>query len=358
MDLTKYNASKLDNIDSICFIMNGLLGDILIRTPVLEAFKYLYPKAEISVIVDPVGHEVFKNYKGIKHIIIVQRFRKNKVKNHFNKMRTIMELRKKKFTMVVNLYNGGFSPWLVFFSGAKYKLGFCNQKKYGFVYNIRNDCAKDRLKQEQSLYNYMISIVEPFGLENIKLQPTFFVRDEVLKKMEVYLASLNNKKVYLLNFGSGDAKKILEFEKYFELVQYIYKQYGYVPAIISNPSQEFLQEKFIKDFMKESNISYIKLNQFSLEEVAALIKLTQFIITPDTGLLHLAMSFNNYIYAIFTYTHPVFVDIGHKNFISVYEKFSYQQFYEKQNITFHTLKSKIDLLFERMQSNFIENTSP
>jgi len=338
----KYNSNEIDDMHSVCFIMFGLLGDVLIRTVVLENFKKRYPKVKISVVVDPIGKEVFKNYKDIDNIIVLKRHRKDKLKNNLNKLKIIFKIRKCKFDMMINLYNGGFSPWITFFSGTKYKLGFCNQTKYSFVYNVKNDCVKDRLEQKQSLYNYMISIIEPFGIENIVLKPKFYITQEAMQNMKNYKNSLNYENIYLLNFGSGDLNKILDNEKYFELVKYIYQKYNYIPAIISNPSQEFLQENFIKEYLLDSGIPYVKLKQLSIDEIAVLIKLTDFIITPDTGLMHLAMAFNNYIYAIFTYTNPIFVDIELNNFIAVYENFDDGIYYQKQDISINKLHKFLD----------------
>ena len=346
-----YSPKDIKNVRTISIIMWGLLGDVLIRTPVLEALSKIFPDAKITVIVDPIGAKVLASHKKVNDIIVIKRDKKNKILYNFNKIKTILNIRKRKFDLIVNLYNGGSSPLLVLLSGAKYKLGFC-LKENEKIYNIKYKCEKDRLKQNQSLYNYMISIVEPFSNKNFSLKPTFYISQEEEIKAKNYLNTLkvNLNKTYLLNFGSGDLRKVLENKKYFSLIKYIYDKYDFLPLIISNPNQEFLQENFINDFLKKSYIPYIKLKTLSLEKLAYFIKSTKFIITPDTGIMHLAMVYDNPIYAIFTYTNPIFVDIGLKNFIPVYENFTKNEFYKKQNISEKTLFQKIDKLFNLLSS--------
>ena len=69
---------KLRNqrINNICIFMLGLLGDVLMRTPLIREFKKLYPNAKIIVIVDPIGKEVLQNNPDIYEIIVLNRSKK------------------------------------------------------------------------------------------------------------------------------------------------------------------------------------------------------------------------------------------------------------------------------------------
>lgn len=343
----KYRKEDIHDVDTIGVIMFGLLGDVILRTPVIRALKDIYPDASIAAIVDPIGKQVLEHNSFVDHILVIDRKKeKNKFKQNWKKIQAILAVRKQKFDLIVNLYNAGSSRVMVQFSGAKYKLGFCNQKKKN-IYNIINECESDRLKNEQTLYNYMISIIEPLSDKKYDLKPVFDLDLVSEKKMTQYLNEQEHKKdkIYLLNLGASKEDKLLENEKYFFIIKYIYEQYGYIPAIISNPGQEYLQETLINDFLQNSKVPYIKLAKLKLVDIASLIKITKFTITPDTGLMHLAMAFDNYILTIFTYTHPIFVDPKNEKFISVYEHFDEGKLYQHQNISKKNLKERTDLLF-------------
>ena len=353
MFLQKYRKEELKDIEKIGVIMFGLLGDVILRTPVIRALKELYPDAKIVALVDPIGKAVLEHNPDVDEVLVFDRKKeKNKLKQNLKKVASILRVRKEKFDLLVNLYNAGLSRPMVFFSGARYKLGFCQQKSkfLSSMYNVKNECSDDRLKDEQSLYNYMISIVEALSDKKFSLKPVFEVREDEEKAMQEYLDSFGYErdKLYTLNLASSKEDKILEFEKYFFIVEYLYKEYGFIPAIVSNPSQEYLQERFVNEYMKKSDIPYIKLKSLSLGEVAAVIKLTRFIVTPDTGLMHLAMALDSYILTIFTYTHPVFVDPENEKFISVYEGFDEGVLYQKQDIKSETLQKKIDLVVQKL----------
>ena len=352
MCLRKYTKEELKDIEKIGIIIFGLLGDVILRTPVIHVLKEIYPDAKIVALVDPIGKAVLEHNPDVDEVLVFDRKKeKNKLKQNLKKIVSILRIRKEKFDLLVNLYNAGLSRPMVFFSGARYKLGFCQQKSK-YLYNVVNECSDDRLKEEQSLYNYMISIIEPLSDKEFSLRPVFEIESYEKETMQSYLESFGYslEKLYTLNLASSKEDKILSFEKYFFIVEYLYKKYGFIPAIVSNPLQEYLQEKFINEYMSNSNIPYIKLKNLSLGEVAAVIDLTPFIVTPDTGLMHLAIALDSYILTIFTYTHPVFVDPHSEKFVSVYEAFDKGVFYQHQNISAIELQKKITVLMQNFSS--------
>ena len=198
----------------------------------------------------------------------------------------------------------------------------------------------------------MISIIEPLSDKQFDLKPVFDLDAVSMQRMQSYLedSGYEKEKIYLLNLGASKEDKILENKKYFYMIEYIYKEYGYIPAIVSNPGQEYLQEGLVKEYLMGTSIPYIQLPTLALVDIASLINMTKFIVTPDTGLMHLAMAFNNYIVTIFTYTHPIFVDPKNEKFISVYEHFDEGKLYQHQNISKEKLRLKIKFLFDRLNN--------
>ena len=104
--------------------MFGLIGDVLQRTPVLQALKDIYPNAEIIAIVDSTAQMVLAHNPDVKGMILIKKNKADKIQENIAKLKGILEIRKEKFDLFLNLYNGGSSPLFVLFSGEKYKLEF------------------------------------------------------------------------------------------------------------------------------------------------------------------------------------------------------------------------------------------
>lgn len=346
-----YKPQEITNVNSIGVIMFGLLGDVFIRTPALKALKELYADAKIIAIVDPIGALALENNKFCDETIIVDRDKKNKINYQINKIKSFFAIRSKKLDLVVDMYNGGSSYFLTFASGAKYKLGHYNSSKKN-IYNIDYSHAQ-KIKGLTTYYKDSMSIINILDSKNFSTKPIFDVLDEINKKMYEYLSGLHydHNKMYLLNFGSGGEEKLLDAQKYAQLVKHIYNTYQYIPLVICNPGQEYLQENFIKEYLTGTKIPYVQLEKLSLQEIGALVQNTTFIITPDTGLMHLSMAFDKFIYAVFTHTNPILVDPQNSNFIAVYEEFSKDELFKTQNITNEKLIAMLDTLFVQIKGS-------
>jgi ADP-heptose:LPS heptosyltransferase len=347
MELRK--TKQLEGIQSITVLMFGLLGDVLIRTPVLRALKELYPDAKITVAADAIGEQILRNNPDCDAIIIVNRSKKDRLSYYLNKFVTIAKIRKSKMDLIVDLYNGGSSPMMVLSSSAKYRLGYKHQKN-NFVYNIKSLYVPYANGVIDSFNHQVMSILNPISDKTFSLQPIFTIPRDVEENIRNYISQLNvdMKNVYVLNLGSGGEEKLLDNAIYFQAIEYIYKKYNLTPAIIQNPSQEYLQESLIKEHLENSGIPFIKLKALSLDEVGAFIAQSRFIITPDTGLMHLSFSLDSYVLALFTYTNPKLVDIGSKKFFPVFEHFEERELHKKQNITFELIQKSVDTLFEEI----------
>jgi len=349
MELIKNKGIDLNNINSIVIIMFGLLGDVFMRTIILKALKELFPGSIITAIVDPIGKQVLENNIYCDNIVIVDRSKKNRYNYYLNKLKTIFTIRNQNPDLIVDLYNGGSSPFIVFTSSAKYRLGYQHQKDKS-VYNLRSNYIPYINKVIDSYNKQVLSILQPLTDKNFSLKPIFQISEDALVTMRNYVTKMNLSidKVYVLNLGSGGEEKLLDNEIYFKIIEYIFRKYDFIPAIVRNPSQEYLQDNLINEYLKSSDIKYIRLKSLSIDEVAAIIEMSRFIITPDTGLMHLSFALEVYSFTIFTYTNPKLVDLGSEKFISVFDKFDAMQLFQKQDITLDMICNKIDNLFEKI----------
>lgn len=341
--------TELKNINKIGIVMFGLLGDVLMRTPIIEAIRQLYPNAEITAICDASTQAVLRDNAKINNFIVFDKKNKNSIKKTMSKLKGFLSVRQAKYDLLIDLYNGGSSSFIVRISKARYRLGYDHQKNKKF-YNLFSDGLEQVNTKIHSYNASIMSILKPLSAKTFSLYPQFFIDQATVEKMAEYKNNFinNGQKIYILNLGAGGEEKLLDTAKYFEIVKYIYEKYGYIAAIVRNPSQEFLQEQLIKEYLLSTSIEFIKLKPLSIGEIAALIKLSAFIITPDTGLMHLAFSQNAFVYTPFTYTNPDLVDINNDKFIPVSEHFDPGVFGQTQKISIETLLKNVDTLFQKI----------
>lgn len=302
------NTIDNSSVKNICVLMMGLLGDVLMRTPVVRELKIIFSNAKITCIADKIGAEILSLDYDIDEIKIIERSRKNKLKYLYSKLDIQMYLLKEGFDLIIDLYGGKSSNNMMKLNFIKYKAGFVNGKPWSNVLEYKENMQE--IKNPFHLTHQYFSILNFFTTEyNNSIKPVIFTKVEEDKKMKNYLESLNIielNKIYLVSFGSGGIEKILDLEVQCELIAYIYRKYGFVPAIVLNPGQEFLQEKSI-EILKSKDIPYIQLKVLNLKEIASVMKNVKFTMVPDTGLYHMAVGISIPIFCIFTYTNPLLV---------------------------------------------------
>ncbi len=338
--------SNDNEIHKIGVIILGLMGDVLIRTPIIKNLRTMFADAKIVAIADKIGVEILKNNPDINKIIQFHRTPSNKLKNNLFKIYDIWQVRKEKFDMLVNIYDGGSSPIVALLSGAKYRLGITNKIKG--AYTVTHTINRQKNEKHHIGLNFLKVLLPLNKKINYDTTPIFTVTKIVIDNIKQRFFDINFNQTYMLNIATGDPKKIFELNKYFQIIQYIYDKYQLLPAIVCNPQQEYLQRDLIDKISNRLDIPYIMLPILNIEKLGALMKLFKFIITPDTGLLHVAIALNIPTLAIFTYTNPKLVDPQKQNFVScfipVYAKNLDNLFFGTKNIDINYLYNRIDKL--------------
>lgn len=340
---------KKENI-KICILMLGLFGDVLLRTPILRSIKQKYPNSTITVIVDKIGYDILYNNPNISNIIIINRNKSNIIKYLYSKIYIQFKIISAGYDLIIDLYNGNSSKNMLKLSFAKNKVStqYKKDKNYNFKNNIH-------------LTNQLFQSLHVLDLEQstMNLEPEFFINHKVEKAILNSLLYLKDKNNYLISLGSRDLKKIIDLEKTYQLIEYLYNNYGLIPMVVFNPGQEFLQSDLINKFLIPNNIKYIGLDEKSIDEMAVIIKYSKFFIVPDTGLFHLSLSLKTPTFCIFTHTNPKLVqpennEILYKSCYKIKEPKEYDLFGLEnctKEISFEDIKNNLNSFLSLLKIN-------
>lgn len=110
-------------------IQTAFIGDVVLATAVAEKLHHFYPDAKIDFLLRKGNESLLKNHPFLNEVIIWDKTGK-KTSNLF---RIIKQVRKKKYSHVVNLHRFASSGMISFLSGAKNKIGF-DKNPFSFSY--------------------------------------------------------------------------------------------------------------------------------------------------------------------------------------------------------------------------------
>jgi ADP-heptose:LPS heptosyltransferase len=302
------------SIRTICIFLFGRLGDTAMRTPIVHQIRTYYPNAKITALVDSAGYELLQTNSEIDELIIMERNRKKKFSYILSRISTQIILWKRRFDLVINLYGGNSSHTMMRLSLAKYQVGYRHGKARCNISELSHLNGEEFLfERPLHLTNVLFRILVFFEShpEILDTTPLVFSSLSSDTKIKTYLDGFGFDNLYLISLAASDLHKILPIEKSYAQIEMLYHKYGYIPVIVCNPVQEFLQETLINNFLIPNNIPHIKLPLLSIDEISALMKQMLFTIVPDTGLYHISIGLERPTFAIFTHTNPILVEPSH-----------------------------------------------
>ncbi len=299
----RIDPAELENVERICVLCWGLLGDVLLRVPVIEAIAARFPLAKITLLVDPAAVAVIENHPACHEVLDFSRNKRQITRYVFDFVRKIIYLRHRKFDLSVNLYSGGSSPLVTRLVGARIRLGFDHTRALRKANNL--------LVKTPSFCGHWTRALgrtlEPLGItaDEIRCGGSFYCSDRARQFAREFLGQTGARYV-AINLGARVPEKRWPVERYAKLATQIANNYGLQPLVFTNPGMEELADEFAEKY--SGSKPYKQVPVVSLDRVAALLEQVFVMITGDTSLMHLAFAVKCPTLVLFTHTRPEVVE--------------------------------------------------
>ena len=259
------------------------IGDIVLTTPVVRGLKKQVPNAEIHYLTKPQFKSLLENNPYIDKVHVL--------KSSFSKM--IEELRDERFDYVIDLHHNlrtfRVKNKLKLLSFSFDKLNYEKWLYVNFKINkLPNIHIVDRYLKTLSLFDI---VNDEQGLD-------YFIpeKDEVM--LSDFPEIFRNGYIALV-IGAFHNTKRLTSEKIISIC----KKADLPVILLGGPENRDEAEK-IKSEIGEK--SYNACGIYNINQSASLVKQCNVILTPDTGLMHIASSFKKKIVSILGNTVPEF----------------------------------------------------
>jgi predicted lipopolysaccharide heptosyltransferase III len=108
---------------SILVIKLRYIGDVVLSTPVLSRLREGFPKARITMLVNAGTEEVVQEHPALDEVIVVG-------PGGMGNWRVLVELRRRRFDVVVDLTDGDRSAILGRLSGAPTRIGYNSEHRW------------------------------------------------------------------------------------------------------------------------------------------------------------------------------------------------------------------------------------
>ncbi len=271
------------------------IGDLLLSTSVFKAIKERYPHAYLAVMALSNTAPLLEGNPAIDEIIVYDKMHKHRA--WFQQGELIRLMRSRRFDCAVHLHPTNRVHWLSFLSGIPVRIGYV--RKSGFLLTHRVLHTKQEGKRHEAEYNYdllsCLGIIPPHDL-----RPQLYLTandrnalNEVMKNWGIALREEN----FIINPGASCPSKMWPAERFAAVANIIAGKYKLQIIIVGDNATK----KTTDSLKKQLKVPFIDFSEsrLSLRQLGVLFERARFLLSNDTGLVHLASAVDLPVISIF-----------------------------------------------------------
>ena len=253
------------------------IGDIILTTPLIETLKINFPDTELYYLAEKEASKLLIGNPYLSEIIPLD----YKLSN-FEYLKFILNLRKNRFDIVIDLFGNPRSTLLTFLSGAKIKIGGAYKSRNKFYTNIINENQKVNNQIERHLL-----FASCFDIKQKFVKTKVYLDDEEKKEALNILNNIgidSSKKIVGIYAGATWQAKKWFPEKFASLADKVKTDLGL--QVLFFMAQE--DAELINSIREKSLYDHFYLNNYDIRKTAALLTFVNVFVSNDFGLMHLA----------------------------------------------------------------------
>ncbi|MFH1075976.1 MAG: glycosyltransferase family 9 protein [Pseudomonadota bacterium] len=285
------NNIDKSSIKKILAVRNDNIGDVICTTPCFEALRLHFPDAYIAVLVCRLAEDIVTGNPYLDHVFVYDKAKHGRHSNTlvawWKQAIVLKEIREQKFDLAIGIRSDFSSSqgWLVYASGARYRLGVRPEKKdkkFSFFYNIYTDRVCSRIHEvERSL-----QVLNRIGVDIPRKRLALAVSEEMIEDAARFLGQRGidlSKPIICVNISSRrEENRYWESERYRQLIE-LSLLAGMQVIVTTGPSDIALVPSVLKGISHK-----VPVYSGSLKELAAVVSLCTVFVTVQGGPMHLA----------------------------------------------------------------------
>ena len=281
------NFLKDNSIKSILFLRyDGKIGDMIVNSLMFREIKKVYPYIKIGVVARGAAIDIIRDNTNVDKIYEYYKDRK-KIKD------SALKIKEEKYDLLID-----FSEMLrvnqmmlINLCGARINIGL--DRKDWKLFDLSIESGKD-FKWTEHITNRYLAYLIKIGLkkESINISYDIYLKDEI--KYEDFFNEIKESKKLILNPYGASKHKSFNIENLENIITYLKDKD--IAIILVYFGDKYKELEFLE---KKYKYVYIPKKIESILDTAILIKKSDYIISPDTSIVHIASAFNKKMITIY-----------------------------------------------------------
>ena len=276
-----------NDIKSILFLRyDGKIGDMVVNSLMFREIKKVYPNIKIGIVARGAAIDIIKDNPNVDKIYEYYKDRK-KIKD------LALKIKEEKYDLLID-----FSEMLrvnqmmlINLCGARINIGL--DRKDWKLFDLSIESGKD-FKWTEHITNRYLAYLIKLGLkkESIDISYDIYLKDE--KKYETFFYKIKENKKLILNPYGASKHKSFNIETLENIITYLKDKD--IAIILVYFGDKYKELEFLE---KKYKSVYIPKKIESILNTTILIKKSDYVISPDTSIVHIASAFNKKMITVY-----------------------------------------------------------
>lgn len=276
----------------ILLVRLGSLGDVVHALPAAAALRDTFPAAQIDWVIDPKWARLLEGNPDLTNVI---QFDRKSPRGFFS---TIGRLRAARYTCAIDFQALYKSAFLAFASGAPRRIGFtAAYAREGLAARFYTERFNPRGPHK---VDHNLTLAAAAGAQPSRVRFPLTIHPAEEEVVERQVASRGLSRFFVLNPGGGWKLKCWPPERYGELHRVLAGRYGMRGVISIGPGEESLAHAALGAAGSPAPETL----SLPLGSLLALLRRAEFVVSADTGPLHLASALGTPTVGLFGPTDP------------------------------------------------------
>ncbi|PGH25433.1 glycosyltransferase family 9 protein [Fusobacterium animalis] len=281
------NFLKDNGIKSVLFLRyDGKIGDMIVNSLMFREIKKVYPDIRIGVIARGVAIDIIKDNPNVDKIYEYYKDRK-KIKD------LALKIKEEKYDLLIDFSEMLRVNQMMLINLCRARINIGLDRKDWELFDLSIESDKDFKWTEHITKRYLAYLIK-LGLkkENINISYDIYLKDE--KKYEVFFNEIKESKKLILNPYGASKHKSFSIETLENIITYLKDKD--IAIILTYFGDKYKELEFLE---KKYKYVYIPKKIESILDTAILIKKSDYVISPDTSIVHIASAFNKKMITVY-----------------------------------------------------------
>ena len=281
------NFLKDNSIKSILFLRyDGKIGDMIVNSLMFREIKKVYPDIRIGVIARGAAIDIIKDNPNVDKIYEYYKDRK-KIKD------LALKIKEEKYDLLIDFSEMLRVNQMMLINLCRARINTGLDRKDWELFDLSIESGKDFKWTEHITKRYLAYLIK-LGLkkENIDIFYDIYLKNE--KKYEAFFNEIKENKKIILNPYGASKHKSFSIETLENIITYLKDKD--IAIILTYFGDKYKELEFLE---KKYKYVYIPKKIESILDTAILIKKSDYVISPDTSIVHIASAFNKKMITVY-----------------------------------------------------------